>query len=57
MGRYLKTRASNRVLLLFIRFSDLEGEEPVRVITNVQVGRLGTALLIIPDYGCRLFGR
>ena len=56
MGWYLKTWACDRGLLLFVRFSDLEGEQSVRVITEVHIGRFDIALLVYPDYGCRLFG-
>ena len=55
--RYPETRASDCILLLFIRFRDLEGEQSVRVINEVHIGRPGTVLLVTPDYERRLFGR
>jgi hypothetical protein len=54
---YLETRTCNGVLFLFVRFSDLEGEQSVRVVADVHIGSLSTTLLVIPDYGFRLFMR
>ena len=50
MGRNLKTRACDRILLLFIRFGDLEGKKSVRLIGDVHIDNLSTARLVIPHY-------